>query len=65
METLKKQNHHFVQVETPTTDESPRLTLEWHDVVLCARVKNSQTKQEEDKLILNNVSGSVRPGSCS
>lgn len=63
MATLEKQSqHHYVQVETPTTDDIPKLTLEWRDLVLRVRAKNSQSKQEEDKLILNRVSGAAHPG---
>ncbi|TMW61232.1 hypothetical protein Poli38472_013695 [Pythium oligandrum] len=60
---------HFIQIETPTTGGTtkfassvPKLTLQWHNLVLKANIKNPQTKQVEEKVILNDVSGYAKPG---
>ncbi|TMW61228.1 hypothetical protein Poli38472_013691 [Pythium oligandrum] len=59
---------HFIQIETPKVGGSkyetnaPKLTLQWHNLTLKASVKNPQTKQAEEKVILNDVSGYAKPG---
>ncbi|RLN92145.1 hypothetical protein BBJ28_00019386 [Nothophytophthora sp. Chile5] len=62
---------HFLQVDTPKartpsprtfTVEPAKFTLQWRNVSLKTHVTNPQTKAIEEKVILNNVSGSARPG---
>ncbi|TMW61229.1 hypothetical protein Poli38472_013692 [Pythium oligandrum] len=59
---------HFIQIETPKVGGSkyatnaPKLTLQWHNLTLKASAKNPQTKQVEEKVILNDVSGYAKPG---
>ncbi|TMW61230.1 hypothetical protein Poli38472_013693 [Pythium oligandrum] len=61
-------SQHFIQIETPKVGGSkyetnaPKLTLQWHNLTLKASVKNPQTKQVEEKVILNDVSGYAKPG---
>lgn len=62
--------HSFIQVDTPKTsakdyyerEQMPQLTLQWADLTLRVDVKNTETKKTEQKTILNEVSGSARPG---
>ncbi|GAB9474133.1 Atp-binding protein, partial [Globisporangium polare] len=62
-EPLGQQHHHFVQIETPKTGhdaskfhaQAPKFTLEWKHLSLKVKVKNEQTKETEEKVILNDV----------
>ncbi|KAG7390461.1 hypothetical protein PHYBOEH_007031 [Phytophthora boehmeriae] len=59
--------HHFVQVnDAPKartfTENTAKFTLQWKHLSLKAGIKNPSTKQVEEKVILNNVSGSAKPG---
>ncbi|KAJ0412707.1 hypothetical protein ATCC90586_002337 [Pythium insidiosum] len=60
--------HHFIEVETPNAIgdsfaiEAPQLTLEWRNLNLQVKVKNSKTKDVDTKRILSDVSGTARPG---
>ncbi|KAK1942573.1 Protein white [Phytophthora citrophthora] len=61
---------HFVEIETPKPNvetkfvpsEAPKFTLQWRNLSLKATVINPRTKQEEEKIILSNVSGTAKPG---
>ncbi|GLE08788.1 hypothetical protein PINS_up020203 [Pythium insidiosum] len=66
---IVEEPHHFIQVDTPNaiggdslSIEAPQLTLEWRDLNLQVKVKNSKTKDVETKKILSDVSGTARPG---
>ncbi|KAG1689826.1 hypothetical protein DVH05_001860 [Phytophthora capsici] len=59
--------NHFIQVnDTPKVQsfasEPAQFTLQWRNLSLKAEVKNPSTKKTEEKVILNNVSGSAKPG---
>ncbi|KAG1687842.1 hypothetical protein DVH05_004573 [Phytophthora capsici] len=61
---------HFVEIETPKPNpdtkfvpsEAPKFTLQWRNLSLKATIINPHTKQEEEKIILSNVSGTAKPG---
>ncbi|KAL3664426.1 hypothetical protein V7S43_010749 [Phytophthora oleae] len=61
---------HFVEIETPkpnvdtkfVSPEAPKFTLQWRNLSLKATIINPRTKQEEEKIILSNVSGTAKPG---
>ncbi|KAJ0403306.1 hypothetical protein P43SY_009340 [Pythium insidiosum] len=57
---------HFIQIETPKPSkyacDAPRLTMQWQNLMLKANVKNPSTKEVEEKVILNDVSGFAKPG---
>ncbi|EQC42056.1 hypothetical protein SDRG_00899 [Saprolegnia diclina VS20] len=60
-------DEHFITVETPKAGakmlvDVPKITLEWNHVSRVVKIKNTATKQTEDKVILDNVSGSAAPG---
>ncbi|EGZ08148.1 ABC transporter-like protein [Phytophthora sojae] len=59
-------DHHFIQVETPkpelTSPAAPKFTLQWRNLSLKAATINPRTKQKEEKVILQNVNGTARPG---
>ncbi|TMW61233.1 hypothetical protein Poli38472_013696 [Pythium oligandrum] len=58
-------DQHFIQIETPkaTIDSTTiPLTVQWQNVTLKTNVKNSETKQVEEKIILDGVSGCAKPG---
>ncbi|KAL3664394.1 hypothetical protein V7S43_010717 [Phytophthora oleae] len=42
--------------------EAPRLTLEWRSLQLEVPVQNAQTKEPQQKIILESMSGVARPG---
>ncbi|KAK1932434.1 ABC transporter G family member 9 [Phytophthora citrophthora] len=59
--------NHFIQVnDTPKAQSfasgPAQFTLQWRNLSLKAEVKNPSTKKTEGKVILNNVSGSAKPG---
>uniref|UniRef100_H3GF97 ABC transporter domain-containing protein n=2 Tax=Phytophthora ramorum TaxID=164328 RepID=H3GF97_PHYRM len=59
--------NHFIRVnDTPKTrnvaSEPLKFTLQWRNLSLKAEVKNPATKKTEEKVILNDVSGSAQPG---
>ncbi|OQR85647.1 hypothetical protein THRCLA_23014, partial [Thraustotheca clavata] len=61
------QEDHFIQIRTPKNGKDliqdvPKITLEWHHVTRVVKVKNTATKQIEEKVILDNVNGSAVPG---
>ncbi|KDO27026.1 hypothetical protein SPRG_07739 [Saprolegnia parasitica CBS 223.65] len=60
-------NEHFITVETPKAGakmlvDVPKISLEWNHVSRVVTIKNPATNQTEDKVILDNVSGSAAPG---
>ncbi|KAF4142451.1 ABC transporter [Phytophthora infestans] len=64
---MSSPTNHFIQVnDTPKTrgfaPEPAKFTLQWRNLSLKAEVKNPATKKTEEKVILNNVSGSAKPG---
>ncbi|DBA00883.1 TPA: hypothetical protein N0F65_008526 [Lagenidium giganteum] len=69
-ENLMNKNEHFVEVLTPKADagggafatNSPQLTLEWKNLHLSVPIKNSKSKEVEEKQILKGVNGVARPG---
>ncbi|KUF81053.1 hypothetical protein AM588_10000217 [Phytophthora nicotianae] len=59
--------NHFIQVnDTPKArgfaPEPVKFTLQWRNLSLKAEVKNPSTKKTEEKVILNDVSGTAKPG---
>lgn len=60
--------YHFISVDTPdgtkSTSNAPPLMLEWANLSLRAPVKRNgaTTSAEEEKVILDNVTGSAQPG---
>lgn len=64
---MSSPTNHFIQVnDTPKTrgfaPEPAKFTLQWRNLSLKAEVKNAATKKTEETVILNNVSGSAKPG---
>ncbi|TMW61219.1 hypothetical protein Poli38472_013682 [Pythium oligandrum] len=63
---MAESKEHFIQIESPKAGKyastAPQLTLQWNNLVLKASVKNPQTKQVDEKVILNDVSGYAKPG---
>ncbi|OQR88557.1 ATP-binding Cassette (ABC) Superfamily, partial [Achlya hypogyna] len=58
---------HYITVATPKAGadilvDVPKITLEWKHVTKVVKVKNTATKQVEDKVILNDLSGAAVPG---
>lgn len=57
---------HHVDIETPKCaqllNDTPPMTLEWRDLTLQVSIKNPQTKQSEAKTILNQATGTAKPG---
>ncbi|KAF1795066.1 Choloylglycine hydrolase/NAAA C-terminal [Phytophthora cactorum] len=51
-----------VKADIPAPIEAPRLTLEWQSLQLQVTVQNAQTKQPDQKTILESMSGVARPG---
>ncbi|EQC42055.1 hypothetical protein SDRG_00898 [Saprolegnia diclina VS20] len=58
---------HYIDVATPKAGadilvDVPKITLEWKNVSKVVKIKNTATKQVEDKVILNDLSGIAVPG---
>ncbi|GLD98845.1 hypothetical protein PINS_up007563 [Pythium insidiosum] len=58
------QDTHFVEIDTPRSNDDPlpKLKLEWRGLTLRAAIKNPKTKATDEKIILNDVNGYASPG---
>uniref|UniRef100_K3X5A3 ABC transporter domain-containing protein n=1 Tax=Globisporangium ultimum (strain ATCC 200006 / CBS 805.95 / DAOM BR144) TaxID=431595 RepID=K3X5A3_GLOUD len=65
--SIEGESHHeYIQIETPRTAgkyamEPTKFTLAWRKLWLQLSVRNTVTKQVEEKVMLNNASGSAHP----
>ncbi|KUF87386.1 RNA polymerase III transcription repressor MAF1 [Phytophthora nicotianae] len=58
----KDADSQFIQVETPKIGNAPQFTLAWSHVTLKVTTASNESKRKEEKVILNDVSGSAHPG---